>query len=385
MSHIAPSRIRPLVAALVLAVLLAIAAALAPGAHLATSGAAASTAEPATYYVVRTRELAGADAKASQAVTQGTGRCNAHFGVKQFLTLTRLDAMFFQFTSNASTGRIEDQTTKALGPGYLCGVPGTKGNDIDAYAYGKLAVGTVDASGGCRISPQVLANVPVITSCLLTAKPQPAQGIDGALITSNSIVNLLDKNGAAPTGSVWTAQVFGHTKNPVDTGAVKPAGIQPETPGLDFFVVRTRNETTPSTSPDCARAGVSGTPLAIRTADLAAAQPDATGKVPEPSGPSAGKLTVCYAYVSNKGYRAFAIADLHTASKTFSVRSVGDCKVSTTAAGADVRGLTCALDVKSGAKGGLVTSNGLIDAGKPASAANSSVWTFALFGAPAAS
>lgn len=379
MSHVSPRSSTLTLAAFVVAMALAIGGTLAP-----SSGAAAPAAtavDPGTYYVFRTRDT-GAKATGEQ-----NARCNAHFGVRSLLTITRLNALLFSYESNPATGRIENQTAGLLGPGFICAVPSgrKKGDDVDAYAYSSLpGPGLVEATGPCGLAPVVVNNLPLILNCALQVRPDAAKGIAGGLITSNSLVNTINRTASAPTGSVWTAHVVGSAANSGGALGVVPPGTKPETPGLDFFVARTRNETTPASSSECRRAGLAAAPLAIRRTDLAVAQPDPiSGHVPDVPGPSVAAMTVCYAYVSNLGYRAFAVADLKTASGTFSVRASGDCRSVPSPAGAGVRAQSCSLVVRSGAaKGGLITSNGLIEAGNPASAVNSAIWTFALFDAP---
>jgi hypothetical protein len=393
MSQLSPHRHAASLAAIVVAVALAVGGAYAPGSHAASKKATASlktgtsslaapgAVDPGTYYVFRTRDTGKA------ATGEQNTRCNKYFGVRAALTITRLNALLFSFDSNPLTGRLTDQTKNLLGPGFICAVPGTNGNDTDAYAYSSLpGPGLVEANGPCGIAPVVVNNLPIILNCNLQVKPDPAKGITGGLITSNSLVNTINRTSSAPTGSVWTAHVVGSAANTGGSPGTIPPSIKPETPGLDFFVTRTRDETTSATSTECLRAGLSGKPVAVRTTNLAAAQPDPnSGHVPDTPGATVGKLTVCYAFADNAGYKAFAVADLKTATGTFAVRADGDCRTVSTVSGAGLRGQACSLTVASGpAKGGLITSNGLIEAGKPASAATSAIWTFALFGAPAA-
>lgn len=386
MSHSIPRRHVAAAVAAVLAIALALAGAYSPGAHAAPAKAtrsALSAADAGTYYVFRTRDTG------KPATGEQNNRCNKHFGARALTTITRLNALLFSFNANASTGRLEDQTANLLGPGFICGVPSTgqQDRDVDAYAYSSLpGPGLVEAAGPCGIAPVVVNNLPVILNCALQVKKDAAKGIVGGLITSNSLVNTINRTASAPTGSVWTAHVIGAAANTGGGTGTVPPNIAPETPGLDFFVTRTRDETQPATSSECGRAGLAAKPLAIRQTNLAVAQPDAvSGHVPDQPGATVAKITVCYAFVGNGGYKAFAVADLKTATGTFAVKASGLCRTVATAAGDDLRGQACSLTVASGpAKGGLITSNGLIEAGKPASAVTSGIWTFALFGAPAA-
>lgn len=380
MSQLLLHRAKSISIALLLALALAAIAALSPGSAVSPNGAAAATTpDLGTYYVFRTRDTG------NPATSEQNSRCNTYFGVRSLLTLTRLNALLFSFDSNPSTGRIANQTANLLGPGFICGVPGTKGNQVDAYAYSSLpGTGIVEGTGGCNITPEVVANFPLILNCALKVKPDAAKRIDGGLITSNSLVNTINRSKSAPTGSVWTAQVIGTPTGAGGGTGTVPPDVGPETPGLDFFVTRTRDEAVSPSSPECKRAGLAGDPIGVRQVNLAVAQPDATGHVPDEPGAAVGKMTVCYAYVNRVGYRAFAIADLKTATGTFAVRAAGDCRSVATVASASLRAQACSLQVKSGAKGGLITSNGLIRVGEPASAANSGIWTFALFGAPPA-
>ena len=332
------------------------------------------------YYVFRTRDTGSA------ATNSQNTKCNNHFGLRALTTITRLNALLFSYTANAGTGRIENQTKGLLGPGFLCAVPNVAANDtLDAYAYSTLpGPGTVEASGGCNLAPVVISNLPLLLNCQMQVKPNPA-GVTGGLITSNSLVNTLNRSDTAPTGSVWTAHVLGNAPGPAPGTGTTPPNIGPETPGLDFFTFRTRDEVVSTKSPDCAKAGVSNE-IAVRSANLATAEPDpVSGQVPETLGAVAGKLTVCYLYKSNEGYGVATIATLKTATGTFDIKTRGECKGKSTPASSLLQVQACNLPVGAGSsKGGLVTSNGLIEKGKPASAANSAVWTYALFGAPPA-
>ncbi|MBJ7471292.1 MAG: hypothetical protein JHD16_08310 [Solirubrobacteraceae bacterium] len=332
------------------------------------------------YYVFRTR-----DTGAPATNLQNT-RCNRHFGWRALGTITRLNALLFSYESNAGTGRIENQTKSLLGPGFLCAVPNLgKQDQLDAYAYSTLpGPGTVEASGGCNAAPVVVDGVPFLLNCQMQVRPNAA-GVTGGLITSNSLVNTLNRSDTAPTGSVWTAHVTGTAPGPEAGTGITPPGIGQETPGLDFFTFRTRDEVVSAKSPECAKAGVTNE-VAVRSANLAVAEPDAvSGQVPEALGSPVGKLTVCYLYTSNEGYGVATIATLKTSRGTFDIKARGECKSKPTPASSMLLVQACSLPVGTGStKGGLVTSNGLIEKGKPASAANSAVWTYALFGAPAA-
>jgi hypothetical protein len=352
----------------------------APASKKATKSTLASV-DTGKYFVFRTRDTGAA------ATNEQNTKCNRHFGLRALTTITRLNALLFSYTANTSTGRIENQTKGLLGPGFICAVPNVGSNDaLDAYAYSTLpGPGTVEATGGCNLAPVVITNLPLLLNCQMQVRKNAA-GVTGGLITSNSLVNTFNRSDTAPTGSVWTAHVLGNAPGPAPGQGGTPPNIAPETPGLDFFTFRTRDEVVSAKSPECLKAGVTNE-IAVRTANLAAAEPDAvSGQVPEALGPVAGKLTVCYLYKSNEGYGVATIATLRTAAGTFDVKTRGECKSKSTPASSLLLVQACSLPVGAGSsQGGLVTSNGLIEKGKPASAANSAVWTYALFGAPPAS
>lgn len=331
------------------------------------------------YYVFRTRDTN------TPATNEQNTRCNRFFGLRALTTITRLNAQLFSYEANPATARISNQTANLLGPGFICAAPNVGAQDqLDAYAYSTLpGPGLVEASGGCNLAPVVVTNLPLLLNCAMQVKKNAA-GVTGGLITSNSLVNTFNRTDTAPTGSVWTAHVLGTATNTGGPGTVPE--LAPETPGLDFFTARTRDEVVTSSSPNCLKAGVAERQLAVRTANLSVAQPDlVTGQVPEAQGPAVGQLTVCYLYATNEGYKVASVATLQTATGTFEVKAKGECKSKATIASTALLAQACSLTVSSGAaKGGLVTSNGLIEKYKPASAANSGVWTFALFGAPPA-
>lgn len=348
-----------------------------------TSTASAATAQPVSYYTFRTRDTG------APATNEQNSRCNNYFGVRALTTLTRLNALLFAYNADPASGRLTDQTANLLGPGFICAVPNLLSSDlVDAYAYSSLpGPGLVEATGPCDLQPVAVNGNPLILSCALGVKPIAAKNVLGGLITSNSLVNVLDRSGNAPTGSVWTAQIVGDVQNSGGGTGTVPPNIKPETPGLDFYTVRTRDEQTSSPAGfDCTVTGLAGPAIAVRTANLAVAQPDATsGRVPDASGPSVGKLTICYVRAISGGYRAFGLAELKAAGRTIKVTARGDCRTLGTAAGPDLRGQACALSVRKGeVTAGLVTSNGLITKDQPASSADHAVWTFALFGVPTA-
>lgn len=350
------------------------------GAGARTSSASAADRPPVSYYTFRTR-----DTGAAPTNEQNT-RCNRYFGARALTTIKRLNALLFAFNTDPASGLLTDQTANLLGPGFICAAPKLSTTEVDAYAYSSLpGPGLVEATGPCGLEPVAVNGSPLILNCALGVRPIPTKNVLGGLITSNSLVNLLDPSGKAPTGSVWTAQIVGDVQNSGGGGGTVPPGIKPETPGLDFYSLRTRDEATPDpSSVDCTVTGMSGKALAVRTANLWVAQPDAqSGRIPDVPTASVGKLTVCYAYALSGGYRAFARADLKAGSKTIKVTARGNCRTTTSAAGADLRGQACALSVRKGdVTAGLMTSNGLIDAGQPASAADHGVWSLALFGVP---
>lgn len=365
-----------------LAALLAWSILLAAGQHASTASAAGSP-PPVSYYTFRTRDTGAA------ATSEQNNRCNKYFGLRALTTITRLNALLFAFDADPASGRVTSQTANLLGPGFICGVPNLLSADlVDAYAYSSLpGPGLVEATGPCDLQSVQVPSNPLVLSCALGVRPIPTKNVLGGQITSNSLVNPLDTTGNAPTGSIWTAQIVGDVDSTGGGTGTVPPNIKPETPGLDFYSMRTRDEQSPDPSTvDCTTTGLAGPAIAVRTANLSVAQPDpVNGRIPDASGPAVGKLTVCYVRAISGGYRAFAAADLKAGGKAFKVTARGDCRTLSTPVSTDLRGQACALAVrKADVLGGLVTSNGLINAGAPASSADHAVWTFALFGVPAA-
>lgn len=385
--HAAHTRLAPargsltallLLAALTLLALLGSAAAPAGSPLAPPSAGAATPTKPVGYYMFRTRDTG------TPATSEQNKRCNNHFGLAALTTISRLNARLFAYEANPSTGLITNQTKSLLGPGFICAVPQAIGADpIKAYAYSSLpGPGLVEAAGGCDLSNVAAPGNPLILACRLGVRAKASAGVQGGLITSNSLVNLLDRSETAPTGSVWTAQIVGPAVNPGGDPGPVPPGTQPETPGLDFFTVRTRNEEVLTDAARCDDVHVPN-PTSVRRADLVAAQPDpVTGKVPEPgSSPSVGTVTICFQHKVTGGIRAAIVADLDSGERPITVLARGDCKETSTVAGTGLRAQGCALQLYRGdARAGLVTSNGLIQTGAPAKAADSGTWTFALFG-----
>lgn len=382
MSHVAPSRLRHR-GALLMILLAALSASVLPAtADARVKRAARASVEhpPVSYYTFRTRDTG------SSPTNEQNTRCNNYFGARALTTIKRLNALLFAFNADPASGLLTDQTANLLGPGFICAVPKLSTDEVDAYAYSSLpGPGLVEATGPCGLEPVAVNGSPLILNCALGVKPIPAKNVLGGLITSNSLVNLLDTSGSLPTGSVWTAQIVGDVANTGGGGGTVPPTLKPETPGLDFYSLRTRDEQTPNPATfDCTVTGMAGKPLAVRTANVWVAQPDAaSGKVPDVPTATVGKLTVCYAYAVSGGYRAFAAAELKAGGKSIKVTARGDCRTTSTAAGTDLRGQACALSVRKGdVPAGLMTSNGLIRTGEPASAADHGTWSLALFGVP---
>ncbi|MEH3052477.1 MAG: hypothetical protein PGN13_00520 [Patulibacter minatonensis] len=366
---------------LLLAALAAVAALLATQSAFIGTANAATERPPVSYYTFRTRDTG------APATTEQNTRCNTYFGIRSLTTITRLNALLFAFKGDPASGRLVDQTANLLGPGFICAAPKLSTDEVDAYAYSSLpGPGLVEATGPCGLEPVAVNGSPLILNCALAVKPIPAKNVLGGLITSNSLVNVLDRSENAPTGSVWTAQVVGDVQNTGGGTGTVPPTIKPDTPGLDFYSLRSTGEqdVAPSTV-DCTAAGLEAKPIAVRTANLVVAEPDqTTGRIPDASGPSVGKLTTCFVRPVTGGYRAFAVAELKVpGGRTIKVTARGDCRTTATVAGSGLRGQACALSVrKASVQAGLITSNGLINAGEPASSADHAVWTFALFGLP---
>lgn len=369
---------RRLTALIILAAIAALALlSAAPTGPLAPASATATT-KPVGYYMFRTRDTGTA------ATNEQNSRCNNYFGLSSLFAISRLNAQLFAYEADPATGRITNQTKSLLGPGFICAVPTGGGADpLAAYAYSSLpGPGLVEATGGCGLTSIVVENLPAVLNCRLNVRAKPAVGVEGGLITSNSLVNILNRSDTAPTGSVWTAQIVGNAVNPGGAPGPVPPGTQPETPGLDFFTVRTRANIIRSNAPECESVGVSS-PSIVRQTALVAVQPDpVSGKVPEPgSRPTVGSLTICFQSPINGGMRAAMVAKLNTGTRPITVSARGTCRDSTTVAAASLRAQGCAFQVYRGdVQAGLITSNGLIHAGEPARSADSGAWTFALFG-----
>jgi hypothetical protein len=258
--------------------------------------------------------------------------------------VTRLNAALYSFGADLATGRIVDQTANLLGPGFICGAPAPTG-DLDAFAYTTLpGTSTVEATGLCGLQPTPAQTGALLVNCRL--QPSPGQaGITGGLITSNSVVNQVERDGGAPTGSVWTAYVQGRRRGPATPAPVPGAPTDEETPGVDFYVVRTTNEVD---AEDC------------READLTSVQPDpVTDLVPKRPGPIVGQLRRC--------------GDQTTMTVTakggpFTISAAGPCR---TVAEREACSQTVTGATAGEVTGGLLTNNG-------------DLWTVALFGAPEA-
>ncbi len=324
---------------------------------------------PGSYYVFRTRDTT------QPATDEQNAKCKSYFGSIRYGTvITKLNAALYSPTVDQSTGRVTDQTAAPLGPGFICSAPALNLDGIlESFAYTALpGMGTVYASGPCSPEPVFPALGALSASCRLKPKADPAVGVTGGLITSNSVVNELPEvSPSAPTGSVWTAYVTGTPQPSSDPpGVVNPPE---DAPGLTFFIARAAQASTSTSTRKC------GVPaLFARTTTLSSVQPDpGTSKLPSESGPAIGSLLVCYTAPLIGAFVATAKASLTGPHGPLSIDMVGRCaNVSTSAGNAQ----SCSLKATSGVKGGLITSNGLARAFEPQKANNAAIWTFTLYG-----
>lgn len=329
---------------------------------------------PGSFYVFRTRDTT------QPATAAQNANCKSYFGATRYSTvITRLNAALYSPTTDPATGRVTDQTAAPLGPGFICSAPGLNLDGIlESYAYTALpGMGTVYANGPCSPEPVFPALGAIVASCRLKPRPDPAVGVTGGLITSNSIVNQTPELAPdTPTGSVWTAYVTGTPIPSTDPPTVvTPPGD--EAPGINFFIARSVRAASSTSTRNC-----SAPALFARTSTLTSVQPDpATSRIPDADGPEIGKLLVCYSVPVIGAWVATAKATLRGAAGPVNFSMAGRCANVGTSAG---NAQSCSFSVTSGVKGGMITSNGLADPVLPQNARNASIWTFALFGSQVA-
>jgi hypothetical protein len=332
---------------------------------------------PGSFYVFRTRDTAAPPSPAQNAA------CDNYFGPLRAETVaTRLNAALFAFSTDPATGRVTDQTASALGPGFICAAPqAATAGELDAYAYTALpTTGTLSADGPCSLEPIVAQVGSVIVNCHIDIGPNPATGVVGGLITSNSVINETGASGA-PTGSIWTA--YGIGPQDARAAAPQPVGkVVGDGAGIDFYVARA----TPIPGP--LPSGCPDTDLAGVPDELSSVAPDqTTSRIPSSTsiGPRIGALTVCYVSAVPGGFLASATATVTAEGGSFQIDAAGECDNNETSVGNDQN---CALTITSSSsktvKAGLLTSNGLADASRPTESNAAALWTFALFGAPPA-
>ncbi len=316
-------------------------------------------------------------------------RCNTYFGARALTTIKRLNALLVAFNADPASGRLTDQTANLLGPGFICAAPKLSTSEVDAYAYSSLpGPGLVEATGPCGLEPVAVNGSPLILNCALGVKPIPSKNVLGGLITSNSLVNLLEPVGERSDRLGLDRADRRRRGQRGGGGGTVPARHQAQRrPAWTSTPAHPRDEQTPNPdSFDCTITGLAGPAIAVRTAGLWVAQPDATtGRIPDTPTASIGKLTVCYVRAISGGYRAFALAELKAGGKSIKVTARGDCRTTTrAAAGADLRGQTCALSAQ-GRRDRRAHDEQWADPERaPASAADHGVWSLALFGVPTA-
>jgi hypothetical protein len=351
----------------------------------------AANGGPGSYYMFRSFDTAAPFTPEQQQL------CDDHYGPVRSTTASELNAALFAFTGDESTGRVEDQKASYLGPAIACAAP-IVGPDLTQpdpdllEIFGVIwpppatlaGLSTFDAP--CSPAPAVAQPGVLLVNCRGPFGPDPSGRVLGGVATSNSISNPRRVPGA-PTGSIWTTYVV--TKRgahlPPPTGGEPPSTPTPS-PGLDFYVFRASKGDVAGGSPTCP-SSPTATVVGARRSNLYATAPRLSdGRVPDRRGGRSGALTVCFTSAASGRRSAVARIELSERGQHLRLDLSGDCADLATPAGDSLRQQGCNLRVMpspdqlaSGIRGGLLTSNGLVKAEDPLVAADSHVWTLALF------
>lgn len=329
---------------------------------------------PGSYAVFRTLD------SGNPATAEQNRRCDEYFGqVRSSTTIARLDARLFAFRSDPETGRLVDQTASYLGPGFICLAPAANEEGLEAYAYtGLQDLGESTGTGPCALAPVLASPGAAFVNCKLAIHPDPAIGLLGGMATSNSMANPTSETElGAPTGSVWTAYLVRKPGVvPYDPPSV-PVPPVPPMEGLDFYVFRAFDTTTSTDGAECRLSGA-------RASSMSAVQPDPRNGLlnPREKPTRDAGATLC---LHDSG-TATALVTLTRGGRQVEIVAAGDCQDFPTPAGPDIRQQACKLSIQSstapGARGGLITTIGLVPAGAPLETANSHIWTISLFADP---
>ena len=131
--------------------------------------------------------------------------------------LIELEADLYSFRTSRRSGLVTDETARRVAPGYLCTsapdptqAPETDvqtSTSSEGYAQLNLPeLGLIRARGVCELIPSPAQPGALFFNCRLSLLKDPARGIVGGLVTSNSVLNPGQVPGNG-TGSIWTAYV----------------------------------------------------------------------------------------------------------------------------------------------------------------------------------
>lgn len=351
---------------------------------------------PGSYYMFRSFDTA------APFNTEQEQACADYYGPVRNATASDLNAALFAFSGDGVTGHVENQKASYLSAAIACTAPVVNPDllapdpdllEIFGMAWPPPSVIAGLSTFDARCSPAPALGQPgaLLVSCRGPFGPDPSGRVVGGVATSNTISNPRNAVPGAPTGSIWTTYVVAQrgVRLPPPGGGTPPPTPDPN-PGLDFYVFRTSKDATAPSSPDCP-GSPPGTVVGARRSALHATAPShVDGQLPPRLGSRAGALTVCF--TSSRPSRRTAVASIELSHRGRAIRldASGDCADFPTPAGASLSQQACNLRVDpspeqlvGGIRGGLLTSNGLVNAGNALTAANSHVWTLALFASTA--
>jgi hypothetical protein len=317
---------------------------------------------PGSYYLVRSQATGRAPSAADDA------KCDAYLGFPRNLaTIQRLDAVINAPVVSPVTGEIINGVAAPVAPAYLCGALGADGGLIQSYAKTTFAgAGAVQVAGPCDIALAAAQPGAALADCRLS--PVPGTGTQPGVITTNSVVNPLNVEGAQ-TGSLITAYFPGVAQaNDGPPPSAAPAPV----PGANFYVLRDAGSRIVTGSADCPigwRARVS----TVKAAQVART----SGRVAPASGADVGSVTVCLEKKTTTG-DVNAKAVLRLGSKT--LKSEGVCRHTALPGIGTSVAQTCGLWLKAPfltIQDGLLTGTLLVPSGDSAGSTDSGVWTFA--------
>lgn len=284
-------------------------------------------------------------------------RCAEHIAGRTYAARgTDLDYRVYGMGIAEGSGLVVEHQREDLGPGFMCTMlPDATSPDVArAYAYFELpAFGEIEIEGPCRPNATVNSGE-TFWHCRLDVLPNPAAGIVGGSIATNSVLVLGNATTQFRTGSIWI-------------GYIATSGIEVPSPAATFAP-------TPASDPF---GGAGGSMLAFRdgapVADGAACPPaigrtdrvvhaaasdPGTGLLdPRHDGPVIGLVIEC-----SEGPAFSVLLELFDGAGSQLVTAAGSCEQHATPLGGDTRFRACRAQIAPSPADGILGGS-LVQAG----------------------